>query len=238
MIASEAAVALVHTPSSYLTHVNRLFEVQACDIDHVYDLGARYDAAERSWFIPEGVDAAPFAPWLSSLRASCYGVVLAKIWCVHCANLTRVAGILLPRDHDSLEQRGGVQREWIGNANRFVPTFIDVLSPAVLSRIRGFAPKYDRVRDENWGEIYQNHCEHCGALHTDRKLYRDVEGALDYRLIGSTAIELHAINEPFLGRGGDGIDADQLETNPDLQIRKARRRVLRAGVQTFKESRP
>lgn len=34
------------------------------DKDKVKVLGARWDAAERRWYVPDGLDLAPFAPWL------------------------------------------------------------------------------------------------------------------------------------------------------------------------------
>lgn len=217
-------------PGAWLSTADRLFDVNKADIDQVYALGGRFDTEQRTFYVPTGVDPAPFAPWLASLRASSYGVILAKLWCVHCANLTRVAGLVLPAGHEGHVHRGGVERQWIAQSNRFIPSYIDVLEAKVLARIRGFAPKFERVVDETWGEVYQNHCEQCGALHSDRELYRDVDGALDYRLIDSTAVELVNFNESFLGRSGDGIDADQLESNPDLLIRVARQRSHRKSA--------
>lgn len=44
-------------PGTYLTTAFR-------DKDQVKSLGARWDAERRSWYVPEGLDLAPFATWL------------------------------------------------------------------------------------------------------------------------------------------------------------------------------
>ena len=44
-------------PGTYLTTAFR-------DKDQVKSLGARWDAERRSWYVPEGLDLAPFASWL------------------------------------------------------------------------------------------------------------------------------------------------------------------------------
>jgi hypothetical protein len=46
-------------PGTYLTTPFR-------DKDRVKALGARWDALQKSWCVPEGMDLAPFASWLPS----------------------------------------------------------------------------------------------------------------------------------------------------------------------------
>ena len=33
-------------------------------------LGARWDPARKTWFVPDGVDAVPFARWIPGLKLS------------------------------------------------------------------------------------------------------------------------------------------------------------------------
>jgi len=162
-----------------------------------------------------------------TLRASSYGVLVAKLWCRHCQNLTRVAGVWLPARHETLEQLGRVDREWIVQPTAMVPTHLETLGAGVLERIRSFAPRYELVRLPMWGEVYQNHCEQCGALHADRELYIDHEGALDHRHIGTDAIELHRFEESFLGRAADHIIAAKRESDANHLSSNMRKAALR-----------
>ena len=45
---------------------NTYLTVPFKDKDAAKGLGARWDAAQRQWFVPEGRELAPFAVWLSA----------------------------------------------------------------------------------------------------------------------------------------------------------------------------
>ena len=192
------------------TDSHRLLNVSLADRECVRHLGARLNET-GDWIVPQGLPLDPFAAWLSHQRASSFGVLVAKLWCVHCANLTRVVGLMLPPGHERLLFRGDGTQRWVRHDQSFfVPRFLQYLPNDVIGHLQEFNPNFKRGTQENWGELHQNHCEHCGALHHDRELHRDVEGTFDPSLIATTAIALHVVAQPFYGRSGDGIESDHL----------------------------
>lgn len=76
------------------------------DKDEIKRLGAKYDGARRSWFVPSGMSLEPFSKWLPSDRL--YSAVSLKFPCVYlvfatynghfCGKPTTVGGFGIPFD--------------------------------------------------------------------------------------------------------------------------------------------
>jgi len=72
--------------------------------DDAKRLGARWDAGRKTWFLPDGTEAAPFAKWLPqradiNLQFFSYFIAQSTRSCWHCARDTRVFSFLLPPGH-------------------------------------------------------------------------------------------------------------------------------------------
>lgn len=72
--------------------------------DDAKRLGARWDAARKTWFLPDGTNTAPFTKWLPqhsdfNLRCTSYFIAQSMLTCWHCARDTRVFSFLLPRGY-------------------------------------------------------------------------------------------------------------------------------------------
>ncbi|CEE61958.1 DUF5710 domain-containing protein [Xanthomonas citri] len=85
-------------------------QVPFAEKNEVKQLGARWDADKKVWYVPDGVDTAAFQRWLPkvNIRASRYYVAETSRPCWKCTEQTRVYGFLLPAGHEVLEYIYGV----------------------------------------------------------------------------------------------------------------------------------
>jgi hypothetical protein len=131
--------------------------------DDAKRLGARWDLDTRRWYVPPGVDPAPFARWLAPAAPPLAGpTVPARVLalpelCYRCHRQTRnVVGVLVPA-------------ELTDDPDGFVP--FDDVAEALAARLDG-----DRLADLRIGELRRrwsgvvrraylsNGCCHCGAI--------------------------------------------------------------------------
>lgn len=67
------------------------------EIDTIRTLGAQWDAQCRRWYIPNGLDHAPFAAWIEYFLY----LVIGRHRCVHCHHYMHVAAFGLPIVHNN-----------------------------------------------------------------------------------------------------------------------------------------
>lgn len=191
------------------------------DKDQAKALGARWDAAAKTWYVPSGVDKAPFAEWIEegssaefNARSGRYFIAKAPHKCWKCGKETPVFGFLLPPGHEELDMDDDDPAKDVLAAVDYyaMPNYIDKLTPAVLSRMRALAPRYTRDFSQTTQDSYfMNHCERCGMKQGDFNLYSEPGSGL-FPMTPEEAgrIELIEVQEEFACSGGmsmgDGTD--------------------------------
>ncbi|MCC4631527.1 DUF5710 domain-containing protein [Xanthomonas citri] len=187
--------------------------------DEVKRLGARWDGINKVWYVPDGVDTAPFQRWLPeiNIRASSYFIAEASRRCWKCEQPTRVYGFLLPAGHevaeypyegDPDEDSDDEVQAWLENPESRqwvlmeVPAFIHYvgyISPAIAARIQAIAPRF-RVdfSQTTQSSYWMNHCDHCGMKQGDFEMYYEPHGAFCPLSEAEAAqIALHDVDEAF-----------------------------------------
>lgn len=148
--------------------------------DEAKMLGARWDSASKTWYVPDGVSVDHFLKWLSDCN------VIAPYWyiaqtssqCWKCGCETVVTSILLPEGHQALKQDGDGPIYW---KQYEIPAFIfyiyDIPNHILknFERITHYLSKdYSKTVDEKY---WMNHCKHCHMKQGDFQLHCEVDGA-------------------------------------------------------------
>lgn len=198
--------------------------VSYAEKEQVKALGARWDAARKTWFVPDGLSLEPFAAWLPqppsyNTRAASYMIVGAHEWCWKCGAETRVWAVGLPDAHESANvvsspsDLGGEGEGWSRAGYTGVATFIEHVSPAAAHRLSIaaplFHPDYSRAAEARY---WMNHCEHCGAKIGDFNLHSEPDGAFfPTTPEGMQRVEVALVSEAILlACGGIGLDPPYL----------------------------
>jgi hypothetical protein len=165
--------------------------------DSAKALGARWDQARKSWYVPEGVEPSPFRQWLPSAEKTGVGGELASdldgydvvgqvneefdvmavrgpfytaessAICWSCKTRTRVAA--LAAAGASFDGEPYAETVIVSNVRKVAPDLGAALATA--------CPLY-RVDSSKQagGRYYMNHCEKCGAKIGDFFLHQEVDG--------------------------------------------------------------
>ena len=161
------------------------------------ELGARWDRARRTWYVPAGMDPAPFRRWLPAAAIEPNLIALAPLYLAHsvqpcwrCPKRVEVValGLLRFRDLSSEAEREAET----GRAYNFegeggwmaVPadtlrllTHVAVLPAAALEAIQAHAPRYRLAVSRAAGRYHMNHCHACGAHLGDFFMHSEPGGA-------------------------------------------------------------
>lgn len=134
--------------------------------DGAKQLGAKWDASVKKWYVPDGVDPEPFFRWLASSRwpKSYIFLVVGKRTCYKCNKETRVIAFGFKGNDSCGEQ-------------------IMTLSPRPLCtpmEIREYLKsqgiRFDKKLSNTTGEFKLNNCcEHCGALQGEFFLFNEID---------------------------------------------------------------
>ena len=193
-------------------------DVPFAEKDAAKRLGARWDAARKLWYVPDGVDAGAFGRWLPGepdigIRSSRYFIARTTQRCWKCGERTRVFGLALPAGYGMLEADDDDEERLVWyryDAPSFVYYVTDLL-PGVAARIQSFTRHY-RVdfSQTTQSSYWMNHCERCGMKQGDFGMYCEPQGAF-FPMQGRAAsrIVLHEFVEPF-GCHGSTLDGDHL----------------------------
>jgi hypothetical protein len=177
--------------------------------DEAKRLGARWDAAARTWFVPDELDAGRFRRWLPpepapNVRAPDYFVAASTRGCWRCRSVGPVHGFILPAGHETLEIDDDDQATWQTAEEPTLLCYVDWLSPSVAAHIATLTSQYrvgySRITDSSH---WMNHCAHCGAQLGDHETYCEPgEGFLAFSLEEAQRISLAHVDAPFAGSCG------------------------------------
>lgn len=193
------------------------------------ELGARWDAKLMTWFVPPGVDAAPFAKWatkLPNMRASSYFVASTSTCCWKCGEQTNVFCFLLPAGHETLEpvdeEDAGFgpddefdeanftawaispeSSEWVVSGLPAKIEYVEYLSPVVAARMAGISLRYRVDRSQTINSTYWiNHCVSCGAKQGDNELHSFQGAFCPTSAEEASRITVSHFKEPFFAYSG------------------------------------
>ncbi len=169
------------------------------DKDEAKALGARWDKDAKAWYVPAGVDPAPFARWMPSdeepmpnVKADYFFLMINGQTCWKCDDHTPVYALAVPRDHqqpyedldDVYEKDEGEEEEcpetvWEEQGYNGVMSHIgwiegDVAQLVVDMSGGSYKPVYSVTLG---GTYYMNHCKHCGAKQGDHFVHSTPGGA-------------------------------------------------------------
>ncbi|MDN2677946.1 DUF5710 domain-containing protein [Janthinobacterium sp. SUN033] len=176
--------------------------------DEAKQLGARWDATLKVWFVPDGVDSSAFGRWLPTvpdvnIRSQRYGIAQTETVCWKCDELTRVYGFVLPPGHQTVEQDEDGVDEWYEHDSSAMALYVTDLPPTVIARLKPITRHYyvDFSKTTN-SSYWMNHCENCGMKQGDFAIYCEPGGAFfpmdEY---ATSKISLQSVHEPFCCNG-------------------------------------
>jgi Domain of unknown function (DUF5710) len=172
--------------------------------DQAKQLGARWDAVRKTWFLTDGTDTAPFNKWLApepdiNIRSSSYFIAQSTRDCWHCNQETRVFSFLLPRGHQARMDEDEFDG-WEQQPSAAIVYYITYIPSAVQARMKSLTHHYRSDFSKTTQSFYwMNHCEHCGMKQGDFELFEEFDTPfcpIDARDAGK--ILLHAFHEPFV----------------------------------------
>jgi hypothetical protein len=175
------------------------------DKDEAKGLGARWDAASRVWFVPEGLDPARFERWLPAdnppnVRAPSYFIAASTRSCWRCSATSRVHGFILPPGHETLDAfEDPVEEIWEPAEEPTLLCYLDYIAPSVVARITAMTPHYRVAYSKVTGSFYwMNLCEHCHAQLGDHETYCEPgQGFLAFTIEEARRISLAHFDEAF-----------------------------------------
>ncbi|EBF4612483.1 TPA: DNA primase [Salmonella enterica] len=148
--------------------------------DEAKMLGARWDAANKTWYVPDGVSVDHFLKWLSDCNviAPYWYIAQAYDYCWKCGCGTVMTSVLLPEGHQTLEQDDDGLIYW---EKHETPAFIfyiyDIPGHILknLERVTHYLSKdYSKTVDAKY---WMNHCQHCHMKQGDFQLHCEDDGA-------------------------------------------------------------
>jgi hypothetical protein len=184
--------------------------------DEAKQLGARWDASAKVWYVPDGVDHRAFQQWLPdepdiTVRAISYSIAQAEETCWKCGELTRVYSFLLPAGHETFEPGEDDDEPDTWQAHEWVSmvSYVTDLLPSIAVRIKALTPHYylDFSMTTN-SSYWMNHCEHCGIKQGDFAMHNEPGGAffpMDEEAVAG--IRLQHVAEPFSCNGSTSYDS-------------------------------
>jgi hypothetical protein len=185
---------------------DRILLVPNSQRDLAASLGARLNL-DGDWIVDAGANLEPFAPWISSHRASSFGVLVAKAWCAHCSQPTKVVGLMLPRGYEEVRRQVDGTPAWARNPRgKLIPRRLSFIDSNALARLHAFNPKFSLVSDSEWGEVFANHCEHCGVVKHENLVSGERDAVIEPALIDSEAVTVQYFNQPLYVHAEDGIE--------------------------------
>jgi hypothetical protein len=104
-----------------------ILNVPRAEKDRAKDLGAKWDAVQKKWYIPDGIEPWPFEPWFTdafkwvhpeitskdyTIRANCFYIIKDTSPCGSFSRPNDVIGFVVPDDHWQLEEDDIGRRHW------------------------------------------------------------------------------------------------------------------------------
>lgn len=163
-------------------------KVPFAEKDEAKAMGARWDATTRCWYVPEGMDLAPFARWKpdlradespASIRAARFGVAISATSCWKCAVSTPVACLVVDATHEQLEyDEDDDIVYWQPASYASALGTVTYVSERASAQAIAAAPWLRMTYSKTVGGSYLgNTCQQCGALQGDFFLHCEPGGA-------------------------------------------------------------
>lgn len=156
-------------------------DVPYSEKDEAKKLGARWDATNKTWYIPDNLSIDIFSKWLpkGNVIAPYWFIAQASTHCWKCGRETVMTSVLLPEGHQTLEQDDDDSPVYWKTHN--VPAFIfyiDDMSDQILNKFRlvqhYLSKDYSKTVDAKY---WMNHCQHCHMKQGDFQLHCEDDGA-------------------------------------------------------------
>ncbi len=155
-------------------------EVPFSEKDEAKNLGARWDAQERKWYVPEHLHADAFSRWLTHAEESSQ-ILVAPIWlmrseenCWKCGHLSAVFCIASQGVVD-IEDGGPYRVENSGVIFISDLESIDVrIEPLLKTHATRYRPDFSKTQGMR---LWMNHCEKCGIKMGDFFMHQEPGGA-------------------------------------------------------------
>ncbi len=171
--------------------------------DDAKRLGARWDAARKTWFLPDGANSEPFTKWLTShrdinIRSSFYFIAQSTRACWRCDRTTKVFGFLLPPGHEAWLE-GDESVGWEHQTPAAIVYYITHIPSTVQAQMKSLTVHYRNDFSKTTQSFYwMNHCEHCEMKQGDFELFEEFDTPFcPVNLRDASRILLHSIQEPF-----------------------------------------
>ncbi len=175
--------------------------------DAAKQLGARWDAQQKLWYVPENIQGAPFSQWLPkplepNIRAPCYRLLTGTRGCWRCQAPTRVFAILLPAGYEAwIVEDEPEDDRWQESEAVTILSYVSGQEESVAARVRQFAPRYRVDFSQTTQSFYwMNHCERCEAKLGDFETIQEFDSP--FHDVDAGLVKQHDIAEPFVGRCG------------------------------------
>jgi len=146
--------------------------------DEAKALGARWDAQQRVWFVPNGAPIEPFARWMPpsprwDVRSSRYWIVSGETFCWKCDQPTSVHGLALPPGHEALVSDDDEDR-WERQDHLQFLIYLTDMDDGVVAELRRRCPlwkmDYSKTTESSY---WMNHCRHCCVKQGDYPLHAE-----------------------------------------------------------------
>jgi hypothetical protein len=142
--------------------------------DEAKALGAKWDAVQKIWYVPDGVDAKLFSKWTGCLgddsppnvRAKSYYIAEASRECWKCNKRSRVYAFVLPAGFEALcETEEEDMSSWMKYSQPTFLSYITRFPEHAQQAIKSVTDKYflDTSSMTTPMAYWMNHCEHCRA---------------------------------------------------------------------------
>lgn len=138
---------------------------------------------------------------LPRFRSRAYWLAQLAMVCPFCGAATRVAGVALPANHETLDDADGQVPTWqLAGANALL-FLLTQIPQETEGHLRRLAPGFRRTDGGLTGESqWANHCEHCGALLDDQNLHCEPgDSFVPITAAQGSRIRLIEFHEPFEG---------------------------------------
>lgn len=156
------------------------------DKDAVKRLGARWDPTAKTWYVPDGLDPAPFGLWLIApleinLRAETFFIGHTRQACWKCQKSTRVFTLVLApstfRYIERYDDDTGRPEWWSGRHPHLVSSIEFIENEPARRAIEEEAPTYrPSFIDGLASRTYENYCEACNAKQGHWHMYGEPTG--------------------------------------------------------------
>lgn len=163
-------------------------EVPFAEKDEAKALGARWDAASRTWYLSAGLDPAPFRRWLPGVKEEGETELLPPVYsveskseCWRCGRVSSVATVAAESFVARRESEDGAPPELLEDPvelDLYVFSGIEYLPEELVEEVRKVSSRYRKRFSKTAGvSYYMNHCAFCDAQLGDFYMHSEPGGA-------------------------------------------------------------